>query len=129
MIPLLDTYDWEQAFGYAQPTRCAAGHEHGPRATLVSEGVSEAPFTREDVKRIIASVEGENDGPPWVICGELNDGRFFALSAWCDYTGWDCQAGGSAFVAASEAEVVRFGLDKRERELLGIALPTEAPAA
>lgn len=89
MLALLDTHDWQEAFGYGTPRRCAAGHDHGPRETIVSEGVSEAAFTREDVKRIIASVEGVGDAESWVICGQLFDGRFFALSAWCDYTGWD----------------------------------------
>ena len=46
-------------------------------------------FTRADVKRIIAVVDGESDGPDWVCVGKLQDGRFFVASGGCDYTGWD----------------------------------------
>lgn len=48
--------------------------------------------------------EGENDGQPWMCYGLLKDGRYFYLEAWCDYTGWDCQSGGSVTVADSKEE-------------------------
>ena len=31
----------------------------------------------------------ENLQRAWVIAGKTNDGRWFCLSAGCDYTGWD----------------------------------------
>lgn len=60
------------------------------------------PLTREvrqltvaDVAEILVSVEGENDGPDWLVVMRLVDGCHAFLKAGCDYTGWDCQAGGS----------------------------------
>jgi hypothetical protein len=47
---------------------------------------------------------------------------YFALSAWCDYTGWDCQAGGRFQVGETLREVLVYGLADNEREQLGISL-------
>ena len=71
MDPRLDDYDWCEAFKYANG------------------------FNREDVAEIIGMDTGEDDGADWVIACRLVDGRFAMLRAWWDYTGWDCQAGGS----------------------------------
>lgn len=49
---------------------------------------------------------GENDGPHWVWILELLDGSFGYLKAGCDYTGWNCLAGGEyigGFKSAHEA--------------------------
>lgn len=70
MLTELDTYDWREAFVYADP------------------------YTIEDVVKIIVKDEGENDGPDWIGIFEVSDGKFILLRAGCDYTGWDCQAGG-----------------------------------
>ncbi len=58
-------YDWREAFSYA-------------------EG-----FAMDDVSDVLASSDGENDGPEWVATFRLNDGRYAGLKAGCDYTGWD----------------------------------------
>lgn len=81
-------YDWHQAF-------CYAGKEIGyntgkPERALPNDSdLSVDPFGRIDVKRVIAFDEGVHDEIDWLIVGELFDGRFFCLSASCDYTGWD----------------------------------------
>lgn len=64
MLEELESYDWECAF-------------------------NEGGLDREDVASIIAMEEGENDGANWIMIGKLKDGRYFWLSAGCDYTGWD----------------------------------------
>lgn len=87
MLEELKNGDWDEAFKYASPHVCSAGHAHGPSATIMSP-VSTAEFTREDVTKIIALREGENDGESWVGIFALKDGRFAVLRAWCDYTGW-----------------------------------------
>lgn len=79
-------------------------------------------LNERDVKRIIGMVDGMNDEESWVGVFELHDGRFVSISAGCDYTGWGCQEGGSSQVAASEEEIIRFGLTDEERERLGITL-------
>jgi hypothetical protein len=89
MLPRLENYDWEEVFKYATPHMCEAGHEHGPESVLFCKPVPVTAFTRDDVRRIISMVDGENDGPEWVGVFELNDGRFACIRAGCDYTGFD----------------------------------------
>lgn len=81
-----NAYDWREAFAYAGGGGC--GEPNVKRAAPHIE-VSEAPFGRDQVVEVIAARPGENDGPNWVCVGRLADGRWFALDAGCDYTGWD----------------------------------------
>ena len=81
----LDNYAWGEAFGYAGEPRMFGYKE--PTTTPPGNGTEPLPFSRSDVRRIIAKRDGENDVDNWVLVGELWDGRFFSLRAWCDYTG------------------------------------------
>lgn len=89
--PELVGYDWHETFHFAgEEGSCSSG---GSVPEWVKPGeedadVSLAPFGRADVKHIIALQEGENDGQDWICVGQLFDGRFFVVRAWCDYTGW-----------------------------------------
>jgi len=93
MLEALESYDWAEAFGYAgEADTCATscqGHVPNPNRILTSPNVSKKPFTREDVREIFWSIEGEHDEREWEMFGQLNDGRLFYLAAGCDYTGWD----------------------------------------
>ena len=112
MLPELDNYDCEEAFKYVGVPDVVP-----PGSKVAADG-----FARDDVKRLFALDIGENDGPEFLAAGELNDGRYFVLDAWRDYTGWDCQAGGTAHVADTEANAIRFGLSEQQRERLGLKL-------
>lgn len=61
-------------------------------------------YKLEDIANIHAEVPGHNDEDNWYWIIELKDGRFVLTSAWCDYTGWDCQSGGESQVATSIEE-------------------------
>lgn len=89
MTKILDDYSWKEAFGFAGKEPDVYNNEKPERALPNDSDLSVDSFDRLDVKRIIALDEGENDEKNWLIVGELNDGRFFAISAGCDYTGWD----------------------------------------
>ena len=72
-------YDWAEA-----PEVCLRdGIE-----PVLGESVRIDRFAASDIEAVIAAAEGQNDGDPWVALVKLKDGRFVALSAWCDYTGW-----------------------------------------
>lgn len=107
MIPILNDYDWENAFGENNITlryeRVLPDREN--------EKLSIAPCTREDVKDILFHQVGENDGPSWIAIGHLKDGRYFSLEAGCDYTGWDCQASGVMSYASTKRNLFKFGVD------------------
>jgi len=79
--------DWKEAFKYGSPRVCESGHIHGPREAGPGSSLS-SPFQREDVNKVIAISEGENDGDSWLGVFRLHYGRFVSLRAWGDYTGW-----------------------------------------
>lgn len=114
MIEVLNDYDWSEAFEYAD------GSETRPALPVGLYDLS--GFTKEDVSYIANMVEGENDGDDWIIYGMLKDGRWFYLEAGCDYTGWDCQAGGSVTIGNSKEEIERFGMGVSPRLRFGIKL-------
>lgn len=123
MLKELDQYDWAEAFAYAGEKATDESYYgmygQADVRTHPGSGVETKSFGREDVEFIAFLSEGENDGPSWLCAGRLKDGRYFALEAGCDYTGWDCQAGGSAHVAASLAEAIELGFSDHDRSRLG----------
>lgn len=118
LAQFIEDYDWGQAFDVSMP----------PRATEGYVGSLES-FASSDVTEIIAADEGYNDGDPWVGAFRLADGRFAKITAWCDFTGWDCRAGGEAEVAGSLDALLRWGLTNEERERLGLTMPSESQSA
>jgi hypothetical protein len=68
--------------------------------------LEEAGFTKEDVREIVRWYDGENDYESWWAVLILSDGRYAGVEAWCDYTGWDCQAGSEVVYASSEAGII-----------------------
>jgi hypothetical protein len=94
----LNTYDWREAISYA-------------------------PFDFNEISEVLYADEGENDGESWVGVFKLNDGRFGYVDAWCDYTGWDCQANGDGAIRDSFEDLQRWGLTTKIRRRLGIELP------
>lgn len=100
---MLNDYNWQEAFNY------------GPNP--------------EDVAEIIATDEGYNDGDRWLAVGRMKDGRYFFLSAGCDYTGWDCQAWGDCEYAHSLPDLIRWRLGDADRSRLGYTLPPETDGA
>ena len=115
MLEELDDYNWAEAFSYAGEPGYGT-----PDVNSIEEGCSKDFFTREDVKKIYGIQEGENDAEPWRIYGKLKDGRFFYLEAGCDYTGWDCQANGRAWVSSTKRNIIKNGLTEEARRIFGL---------
>lgn len=53
------------------------------------------------------------------LVARLTDGRFVSISAGNDYTGWGCQDYADVRVAATEEQLVAFGLSNEDRAALG----------
>lgn len=104
VIDFENSWDWREAFNFAH-------------------------FSTADIAIILKADEGCNDGDPWLAVGILKDGTFFFLSAWCDYTGWDCQSGGSCETADTLDNLIRFHLSDDDRNRLGYILPPETDGA
>lgn len=112
----LDDYNWREAFGYAGEEGTCAGGGHSP-SRVEGATCSEDPFSRADVAVVLGSTYGEHDGAQWEIAGVLFDGRWFYLNAGCDYTGWDCHAGGQAWVADDKDSLIQFGIPAETRDV------------
>lgn len=97
-----DSYDWRHAFYEA------VHGEYGP------DGGGLGPI--EKVVEVIASVDGENDGDDWLAIVKWDDGKYAKMFAGCDYTGWDCQAGGNIeFYDTLEQVCSKNTLTEKER--------------
>lgn len=93
------------------------------------EAIRYAAWKLGDVQNVLAARYGDNDGPSWELIVLLKDGRFSILSASCDYTGWDCNAGGSSSESDNWADFIRYSLDDVQRVLFGITLREEEDPA
>ncbi len=124
MFDVLNTYDWREAFGYAGDASAYAGYDRPIPADPAGNRETHdlTPFSRDDVRIILWIEEGENDEESWIIAGVLHDERGFTLQAGCDYTGWDCQAGGTARICNSLEEMIFFGMDESMRRRFGIQI-------
>lgn len=123
MLKELDNYDWAEVFGEGSGGNCTPitpGVPIGDTTTVKST------FCREDVTEICGQIDGENDGPDWVIWGRLRDGRWFTARGGCDYTGWDCQATNSGDVASRKEDLIRFCMTLDERKRFGVLLPDDS---
>ena len=102
-------YGWQHAFYEAMYGDCKPWDDNiGPISQVVS---------------VIAADEGENDGPDWIAVVEWSgpEGKYAVMRAGCDYTGWDCQAGGKMEYYDTEEEASSvLTLTQEERERLGI---------
>ncbi len=55
----------------------------------------------------------------------LTDGRWAAVEAWNDYTGWGCLAAADWYIGESLDDVVSNGLTQEGRAHLGLSLPSD----
>lgn len=117
----LKSYDWECVFG-EEPSCQHNCPPLKPQPQPPAYTGSIESFKREDVETIIGMVDGENDEKDWVVYGRLKDGRYFVARGGCDYTGWDCRASNSADVAATQSDIIRFGLTEDERTRFGVII-------
>ena len=97
---LSDDYNWFQ-------TLCLAGHKQDicdtttdnnsrynscynkANISAIEKTTHATPFCVHMISQLIAKSSGEYDSSNWIILGQLYDGRYFAITAGCDYTGWD----------------------------------------
>lgn len=120
MLEELDSYDWEEAFKYAENPDWVTLPGSHMEAFEVESVPSRLPIMREDVVEIHGISNGMNDESEWIVFGKTKDGRHFFLAAGCDYTGWGCQEGGRSFAAYEKAVVEQFAITIEERIRLGL---------
>jgi hypothetical protein len=94
-------YDWFEAFAYANG------------------------FGIEDLTATKYTSDGQNDGDDWVGVFLLRDGRWAYLSAGCDYTGWDCQAGGDSHICDTLDDLLLGFVGEENAKRLGLNMPVK----
>lgn len=57
------------------------------------------PFDQQMVDEVYFSQKGQNDEEEWVLIFKRKDGIYVYFRAHCDYTGFDCQGGGTVAYA------------------------------
>lgn len=133
MIGQLDDYSWREVFAFAGEAETPDGVDQDGLPVYYNNGVDlgEVPpgadvggkhFGRNDIAELVWIEEGENDERNWLVGGELQDGRWFFITAGCDYTGWDCRSWGKAYVAVSREAIERFGMSDEDRRRLGVEI-------
>ncbi len=74
----------------------------------------------KNIKRWIWSRPGERDEESWDCIVELEQEakyefvRYAYFTAWCDYTGFDCQGGAHAIVTSKVEDLIEFALTEAE---------------
>lgn len=113
--------NWEEAFRFTK-------NLHQTPGSRASQKEYRTPFVfrPSDVDEAFL-VEGINDGDPWLCLFRVvkDDGQYtpwYALTAWCDFTGWDCRAGGACWMADSRENALQYGFTDEERERMKTAL-------
>jgi hypothetical protein len=120
-------YDWREAFGYTG--HVLRGSERTNRPMLCAGATcTDDPVGIDDVGEIVAYENGENDEADWIGVFRLLDGRWLFLAAWCDFTGWDCQAGGQGWVAEDFERLCQFAINDSAASRLGIDRATSTIA-
>jgi hypothetical protein len=123
MLVKLDNYDWESAFGEgpAEIGRRKIISRHTIEYSEASKGKIKG-ILRDDVSKILYMQDGENDKKDWIGIFELKDGRLISVESGCDYTGWDCQAGGTVTVSYNLKDLIQYGVSENARKRFGIVL-------
>lgn len=112
-------YDWQEVFGEGNGGNCTPDVES-------HDGTPTHRVLRENVVKVLASVNGENDGEDWACIVELADGRLACCQGGCDYTGWDCRAGNTITVASSLESLILTGLTPEMCMRLEVPHPANA---
>lgn len=123
MMDRLNDRDWACAFEFAGDRTgdgyCYDNADGSMPFDIDTNKPSEEPVMREHVVEIFGIIDGEHDGENWKLFGALRNGRYFYLSAGCDYTGWDCKSSGECLVSSS-FDAIKFRIPVDVLQEMGI---------
>ena len=61
---------------------------------------------------------GVNDEESWILIGRFSNNLYYFFDASCDYTGFDCQGGGTLAASYNWADFWNLSLKAHQREML-----------
>lgn len=118
----LADYDWRAAVNEALGNGYYYNYEDDEKEPFKNFAPGAAREFAENIEHVIACAEGEHDGPEWLALLQMKDGRVAWLRAGCDYTGWDCQAGGSVEYGTLEHFLSPMGMTPGDRERMALSV-------
>jgi hypothetical protein len=68
-----------------------------------------------NISNYIWGEEGENDFVDWILLCKLSNGKYAYYTAWCDYTGFDCQGGMKLYISSKLKTLVKMAMDDKNR--------------
>ena len=71
-----------------------------------------------DLETIYAFQEGENDNEEWILLGQAQSGYYVFMEARCDYTGFDCQGGGTVALTDDWDKMWNYYMDENSRDFV-----------
>jgi NADH:ubiquinone oxidoreductase subunit E len=86
---------------------------------VLQEAASLAKVNLDEVEEVVRYYEGYNESEDWLWVLKMKDGQWCHIAGWCDYTGWDCQAGAEAFYAPAERQLASLHITAESRRKLG----------
>lgn len=71
-------------------------------------------YTVDDIDRVLAVYEGENDGYSWrwILKLKRTRNKYVFLQGWCDYTGWECQSSAFSEFESTALKAAQHALDQ-----------------
>lgn len=113
----------EYVWDYPDPVRDLAhalNVASGPTIPLIWVAAVEEFFIDSNDGRWTKEGDGVGTELSMVLIGTLTDGRWFALEAWNDYTGWGCQDGADIYAGPTREDVIANGLTNSGCLALGL---------
>ena len=88
------------------------------------EKLSDAGNFPHNIRKYIWGEEGDNDFIEWILLCKLTNGKYAFYTAWCDYTGFDCQGGMKLYIASSINVLVKMAMNEIQRTKYNIFINT-----
>lgn len=124
-LPIITGTDWSR-FDYAINSFTGKGNcwnqkcgtwNYGP---VIDEEKSDIPESDmvdyNQFETVYFARPGRNDEESWTFLVKHKNGYYVSFDASCDYTGFDCQGGGSITYSEDGKKMWSFGLTNKMRE-------------
>ncbi len=93
VVQLFGSDPWEEAYTWGGSLEQKFPEQDGDNFAMAVHYNDAGPLKEANVVSLVMDQEGVQDGQEWIWSVELDDGTTWLCTAWCDYTGWDCQSG------------------------------------
>ena len=111
------TYPFSFIAGSEEESWCPTYNVDEWSEGLIGEDKCDAGKFPDNIVEFYWLHEGHNDEDAWECLCKLDNGNYAFYTAWCDYTGFDCQGGMKLIVSKDLKRLFYEGLTERSRAL------------